>query len=180
MRRLYLDFRRPPREGGNAPVLLLLLGVVGAALVGGRYVELEAAMAAREAQVAQLQRQLGHQATPRLARADERATAAELKQAAAVSERLSLPWDRLLRGIERAAQRRDRDVALLSIRPDAQRQVVKIAGEARDFQAMIAYAKLLAQDQSMDAVYIESHRIQQQDPQRPVRFELAAHWRVLP
>lgn len=180
MRRLCLDFRRPSRDGGSAPALLLLLGAVLAVFFADRYLDLEAALAEREAQVAQLQRQLSRQATPRTPRAGERATAAELKQAAAVAERLSLPWDRLLQGIEQAAHKLDRDVALLSVRPDAHRRVVKITGEARHFPAIIAYAKLLAQDRSMDDVYIESHQIQQQDPQRPVRFELAAHWRVAP
>lgn len=180
MRRLRLDFRRPPRDGGGAPALLLLLGMVLALFLAGRYMELAGATAEREAQVVQLQRQLARQAPAQHMRADERATAAELKQAAAISERLSLPWDGLLRGIEQAAHNRNQDVALLSIRPDAYRRVVKITGEARDFQAMLAYAKLLAQDRSMVDVYIESHQIQQQDPQRPVRFELAAHWRVAP
>lgn len=184
MRPLRLDFRRPPRNGGSAPVLVLLLGMAVAVFVAGRYMELTAAVAGRERDVGQLQRQLGHVASARHARADQeadgRATAADIKQAAVVSERLSLPWDGLLRGIERAATQRDQDVALLAIRPDAHRRVVKITGEARDFPAMVAYVNLLAQDASMDDVYIESHQIQQQDTQRPVRFELAAHWRVAP
>jgi Tfp pilus assembly protein PilN len=179
MRRLHLDFRRRPREGGHAPTLLLVLAMLVAVLVAGRYAELSVATAEHEARVVQLQRELARQATTRPVPADERATAAELKQAAAVSERLALPWDGLLRGIERAAQRRDRDVALLSIRPDAHRRLVKITGEARDFQAMIRYAKALAQDPNMDDVYIESHQIQEKDPQHPVRFEIAAHWRVV-
>lgn len=162
----------------------MLLGVALALLVAGRYAELTVSVAGLERQVAQLQHRLARQTSGGKARADqqadERATAADLRQAAVVSERLSLPWDGLLHGIERAATRRGRDVALLSIRPDAHRRVVKITGEARDFEAMVAYANLLAQDASMDDVYIESHQIQQQDPQRPVRFELAAHWRVRP
>lgn len=177
MRRLHLDYRRPPRTG--APVLLLLLVTVLSVLVAEQYRDLTEVLSEREAQAMQLRRQLTHQTAPRV-RPDERATAKEMKQAAVVSARLSLPWDGLLRGIERTAQRREQDVALLSIRPDARRGIVKITGEARDFAGMIAYARALAQDESVNDVYIESHQIRQQDPQRPVRFELAARWRVAP
>lgn len=183
MRALDLDFRRR-RDGGRAPALVLLLGVAIASLVADRYTERTAAIAEQEAKVAQLQRQLARQGSTQAVngqrQADQRATAADLKQAAIIAGRLSLPWDHLLRGIERAANQRDRDIALLAIRPDAHRRLVKITAEARNFEAMIAYANLLAQDASMDDVFIQSHQIQQQDPQRPVRFDLAAHWRVVP
>lgn len=184
MRPLELDFLRARRQLGT-PVWVLLLGALVAVAVADRYLALTATVAAREGQVAQLQRELAQRSSPLrsagAARAERaRATDADLKQAAAVSERLSLPWDRLLRGIERTALKRGKDVALLAIRPDAHRRMVKITGEARDFPALVAYAQLLAQDPSMDDVYIESHQVMQQDPQRPVRFELAAHWQVTP
>jgi Fimbrial assembly protein (PilN) len=67
-------------------------------------------------------------------------------------------------------------VALLSIESDTDKGRMKISGEAKDLQAMLDYLRFLGTQPTLAEVYLQSHQVQQQDPQRPVRFVLSADW----
>jgi Tfp pilus assembly protein PilN len=67
-------------------------------------------------------------------------------------------------------------VALLQIESDVDKQHVKISAEARTLGAMLDYLRDLEGRSILSDVYLQSHQIQQQDPERPVRFVLTATW----
>jgi hypothetical protein len=94
-----------------------------------------------------------------------------------VLRRLSLPWDSLFLTMESAA---GGEVALLALEPDAEKQVVKVSGEAKDFTALLNYVTRLEAQEAFGPVYLQSHQVQLQDPQRPVRFALHAVWKGAP
>jgi Tfp pilus assembly protein PilN len=67
-------------------------------------------------------------------------------------------------------------VALLSIESDTGKRQVKISGEAKDIESVLNYLRVLGAQPKLANVYLQSHQLQQQDPQHPVRFALGAAW----
>ena len=102
---------------------------------------------------------------------------AEIKQANEVLAQLAMPWETLFKDVE--SSQRDH-VALLSIEPDSEKRVIKIIGEAKDTDAMLGYIRLLQKKESLTDVYLQSHRVEQQTAEKPIRFALIASWVVKP
>ena len=90
---------------------------------------------------------------------------------------LALPWDRLFRSIEGAL---GADTALLAVEPDAAKQVLQLSGEARDFQALLAFMARLEDDRTLTRVHLLHHELREDAVERPTAFTLAAHWRAAP
>lgn len=105
-----------------------------------------------------------------------RDAAQEIKRANEVLGQITLPWDKLFEAVEVAA---GRDVALLSLEPDADRHEMKISGEAKNIPAMLGYVERLSAQRMFTSVYLLNHQVQEQSPDQPVRFALIASWRAL-
>lgn len=101
------------------------------------------------------------------------ATLREVRQANDVIDQISLPWERLFKSVEAAANNK---VALLGITPDQKGGTVEVSGECADLQVLFDYVKRLDQQVSLGQVYLLNHQINAQDPQRPVRFTITASW----
>ncbi|MCQ4347440.1 PilN domain-containing protein [Pseudomonas stutzeri] len=173
MRPLDLDFRRPPVGpagwgllAGGALLLVLALLVER---------QLAAAGAAARADLAASERRLpglvGLSPTPAEARAQQ-AALAEMQR---LSAQLDLPWERLFVALEALV---DADVALLGLTPDARQQQLRISAEARHLPAMLAFHRRLEDSAELRDVALVSHEILAEEPERPVRFNLTATWRV--
>lgn len=153
-------------------MLALMLAAVIAAVA--YYIELSDKADAWEDKLARIERD--HGARP-VAGAGSRGGAdpsLEVTHANEVLHRLSLPWELLFRTVESAA---GDGVTLLALEPDMEKRVVKISGEAKDFPAMLNYITQLEAKAVFGPVYLQSHEVQQQDPNRPVRFALLVVWR---
>lgn len=96
-----------------------------------------------------------------------------LQNAAGVIEQLSFPWNKLFVALESASTN---DVALLAVQPDLQVGHITLQGEAKNWSAMVAYLRGLNRQQFFTSVQLTSHQIQQNDPQKPVRFVLQCTW----
>lgn len=96
----------------------------------------------------------------------------------AVAARLNLPWRDLFRTIE-AATPPDR-IALLELSPDPSRRAVKGSAEARNAEDMLAYVTKLGEQPFFASVSLVRHEVNEQDPNRPLRFQFVAEWRDLP
>lgn len=178
MRPLSLDFQRSPRRQNLAGVALLALGLAATAVAGIQYRELAEAIASREVQIAGLERTTPRKpAKTRQTEQEAQQLGVEIRRANQVVQELSQPWDRLFRAVETVG---NKDVALLTIEPDAKKRLLQISGEARNLAAMLAYVRLLEQQTALTDVYLQNHHIQQQDADKPVRFSLAASWRAAP
>jgi Tfp pilus assembly protein PilN len=68
-------------------------------------------------------------------------------------------------------------VALLALEPDAKRRVLRITAEARSSDDMLAYVERLQDEDWFSGVALTRHEINEQDPNRPIRFQLDAEWR---
>jgi Tfp pilus assembly protein PilN len=100
-------------------------------------------------------------------------TVREIRRANDVIEQIALPWDRLFRAVESAAGEK---VGLLGITPDQKSGNVEVGGEASDLNAMFDYVKRLQRQSSLTRVYLLNHKLNDQDPQHPIRFTVTASW----
>jgi Tfp pilus assembly protein PilN len=97
-------------------------------------------------------------------------------QASAVNTaiaQLNLPWGDVFDAVEAATPK---NVALLALEPDAKRDVVKGVAEAKTSDDMIAYIEQLKKQNFFQTVLLTKHEINEQDPNKPLRFQFEAQW----
>lgn len=174
MRRVELDFVRRPRPSA-AGWALLAAGMLaaGAALWAGH--EAAAGAAVHEAALRRIERTLPDAVRAPLSPAETRARDATLADMRRVQAQLELPWGELFATLEALASP---DIALLALTPDARKRQLRIAAEARDLAAMLAYHRRLEDSAALRDVALVNHEIAEQQPGRPVRFNLVAAWDI--
>ncbi len=89
------------------------------------------------------------------------------------TEQLNLPWRDLFNAMESATPG---NIALLAIEPDAKKHVLKATAEAKASDDMIAYIEQLKKQDLFSNVLLTKHEINEQDPNKPIRFQLEAEW----
>lgn len=97
-------------------------------------------------------------------------------QAGAVNSaiaQLNLPWREVFDAVESATPA---TIALLALEPDAKKHLVKGMAEAKSSDGMIAYIEQLKQQAFFGAVILTKHEINEQDPDKPIRFQFEAQW----
>jgi len=180
MRKVHIDFAPPSlaRTWHRAPrgtwsLLIVALGLAGPlASSVVQYRGLQRAEAQRSAQVAQARARA-------IARAPVAAPARTVPpaQAGAVNasvQQLNLPW----RGLHDAVQAATpATIALLALEPDAKKSSVRITAEAKNSDDMIAYVEALQHIEWFTTVLLARHEINEQDANRPIRFQVDAQWR---
>jgi hypothetical protein len=168
MRALSLDFERKAPSAKLGYGLVAIGGLVAALVVGVQlmvYQEIERyATPAPDAGLGRGERML-----PRGVASESEALAG----ARTIVGHLAGPREKLFRALE-AIQ--EPDVALLALTPDTQKRTLRIYAEARSFGAMLSYFRELEQSRAFKEVVLVEHEIQDNDPQRPLRFSLAATW----
>lgn len=87
--------------------------------------------------------------------------------------RLLTPWGELFHALEHA---QSDSIALLSIEPDAARGRLRLAGEAKNPEALADYLKSLEAAGCVDGLRILMQQVKQNDPQQPVEFVIEARW----
>jgi Tfp pilus assembly protein PilN len=174
MRALRLDFLHPAGPRVQAGVVLLAFGIAAAALVLWRYYAVAAEVERIEAQIADVKR-LAHRDLPRmrLPAGDAKVLTQEVGRANAVLASLTLPWDAMFGELEGAASG---NVALLGIQPEASGRQVRLAGEARRFEDLLAYIGRLEATAGFANVLLASHELKAGTAGQPVAFTLTADW----
>jgi len=183
MRKVRIDFappglrrtlhRVPLSAWAQVPaVLVLVFNVVS---LGLKYRDESDAIARLRAQAqastAQAQAQT-RQAVPARAVPEAQANAVN----AAVLQ-LNLPWRGLHDAIQAATPA---GIALLALEPDAKKSSVRITAEARSSDDMIGYVAQLQDVEWFNTVLLTRHEINEQDPNRPIRFQIEAQWKAAP
>lgn len=174
MRVLDLDFVQRKRSPWAGWALLGVAVLLGAEMVYS-YTELERGSFERTAQSTSrtLTTKTSLSGSPR--NGGGSALEGQAIEAAAVIERLTLPWPALFQALERVALDR---VALLSIQPDPERRIVTLVGEAKQYEDVLAYIGSLNVVPVFRHVHLVSHEVKQDDPQRPVLFTVSASWKI--
>lgn len=177
MQVLHLDYQRSS-QFPLAGSVLLALALAGLVVIGTYYRNLSDRAAGLEAKVEQVER-LAHRGRTG-GKIDGRVADGfkdEMMHANQVLRQLSFPWGKLFNAVESSGSK---DVSLLALDPDLEKGVVRISGEARNFSAMLDYISRLEEQDAIGTVYLQSHQVQQKDPEKPVRFALLAVWREKP
>jgi Tfp pilus assembly protein PilN len=179
MKRTAIDFaprslrRTLFRTPGRSAALLFNLVVLGGVVLSqfGRYQDereqldaLNAALAARSS------------AARPVAVAAPAGLAVPEAQAQAVNDavmQLNLPWRDLHEAVRAATPA---NVALLALEPDAKRRTLRITAETRNSDDMLAYVADMQAQGWFGAVTLVRHEIAEEDPNRPLRFQVSAQW----
>jgi Tfp pilus assembly protein PilN len=177
MATLRLDYQRDNRllPWAGIALLLAVLALLGA-LAGYGY-QLRQHAARLEAELDRAAR-LTSQTQRAAAPADpqvQRLQAAEVLRANRVLQQLNMPWDALFRAVESSA---GNQVVLLALEPDAQKGTLKITAETRNIDTMLAYLRQLNTAKTLSGVALQNHRVQQSDPEQPIRFAVQAVWKA--
>lgn len=183
MRKVRIDFAPPslhrailraPRE--SLALLAILLGLIGQLLSSVAQYRRELDEGARLQAAAEVHvRAAAARTAPAPLRAPLPAAQAAAVNAAVLQ--LNLPW----RGLHDAVQSATpASIALLALEPDAKKSLLRITAEAKSSDDMIAYVARLQQDDWFKAVALVRHEINEQDPNRPIRFQIDARWQAAP
>jgi Tfp pilus assembly protein PilN len=173
MQPLHLDFSTQRRPAGIARWLTLLAGV--AALVGvlaWQGLVWQPRLTVAEKKLRALQSDLTAR-RPVLRNMSNEQLTTEWRQTTAVAGALNQPWEQLFSMLEAAT---GRQVALLTLEPNATLREVVLTAEAKNFNAMLDFYRLLGQQAELSAVVLHSHQINQQDNDKPIRFRITATW----
>ena len=162
-------FQLPPAVWAGAVLGLALC--VGAALAGQQLAERGRA---RAAQTRAAEQRLARARVQVLAPAPKARIAPE--RAAYINAailQLNLPWRELQEAVAAATPPA---VALLTLEPDAKKHVLRLSAEAKTSDDMIAYVQALKEQEFFTRVVLTRHETNEQDPNRPLRFQLEAEW----
>ena len=178
MSRVHIDFAAP---GMRRALFQLSPALWGAALVGallcvgaGAYgYRLMQQQAERDAQLRHLEERRASQSRVVSARPASVIPAAQALAVNTAVARLNLPWRALQDAVAAATPP---TVALLALEPDTRKQLLKVSAEAKTSDDMIGYVEALKQQEMFSAVRLTRHEINDQDPNRPLRFQLEATW----
>jgi Tfp pilus assembly protein PilN len=154
----------------------LVAGLFAVLLVAWSYQEESQKVSQQEMLIADVRHVSAARQTMVTTEKDSEQVALEVKQANSIILELSLPWKELFNAFESS---RLSDIAVLAIEPDAQKGLVRISGEAKSLDSLPGYIAYLQKIPLFTDVALLNHQIQDQDPQRPVRFMIQANWSLL-
>ena len=175
MNQLYLDYQRNYKPIPWAGIVLVLLASTGLTIAEIHYQGLAKNIDYWEIKTGELNRASERKLTGSKREIND--IALEVKHANEVLNQITLPWEKLFQAVEWSS---GKDVALLTIEPDAEKHVVKISGEAKNITAVLGYISHLSGQEMLSGVYLQSHEVQLQNPEKPVRFSLVAAWKDTP
>lgn len=172
MSRLDIDFaasaRRRPSLAGLA---LLLLGAATLSMVSLELEDLDQQAATAEARLKGLLRRGPPAARPAGAAGTPRDVAGDA--AGEVLARLGAPWPELLQQLEALA---DLPVAVLDLDAEARGRTLRLAGEARTLEDMLAFVESLRQSRSLDEVHLQAHEVRKVGAAEVFAFTVQATW----
>ena len=174
MRHLNLDYRQDHRLVRYSAYLILFISLVLSVLLGMHY-----SQASHENEnLSGLIEKIEGKALPnRTGSSGAELNPEQQKELIAFSNqiinKLNLPWANLFESLGKA---HSDEVALLGIEPNIKKGVVKLSGEARNFKSMFDFMRDLNKQSGMTKVYLIEHKVNEQDPDRPIHFTLEASW----
>jgi len=174
IRALSLDFKQSARSWSVLGLVVLLLGAFVLAIVANEERKLAGQIELAESRLEVLAKR--GKIKPALP-LDAQALQQDIRQANEILQQLALPWDALFQAVEANSEQ---EIALLSIQPDVGKHIVRIGGEAKNFDALLAYITRLEHSKILNHVYLTTHEVRTQDAEKPVRFALVANWTVQP
>lgn len=153
-----------------AAILTIIVIIAGAAAVAWQCLEVFSASRQERERTSEVQQRLERLQT-QWSKPVQLHSKEQLAEYNRVTRTLNTPWATIFALLER---RIPRDIALISIEPDAARRLVRLQAEARTLDDLMECAESLRKDSAVARVLPLQHETNEQDPSRPVRltFEL--------
>lgn len=99
--------------------------------------------------------------------------AAQVEAVNSIVDRLNIPWSHVFTAIESATPA---NIVLLELTPDQKRNAVKGTAEGKTMQEILEYLARLGAQSFFEHVVLVHHEINEQDQNKPVRFQFIAAW----
>jgi Tfp pilus assembly protein PilN len=171
MSRLDIDFAAAPRRGPSLLGLALLLaGAAALTLVTLELDDLDQQTVAAEAKLKSLTRGLASAAG---AKSAGNAKDAAGTAAGEVLAQLRAPWPELLEQLEAMA---DLPVAVLDLDAQARGRTLRLAGEAKTMDEVLAFVEKLRQSKRLDDVFLQGHEARKVGAVDVIAFTVQATW----
>ena len=174
MSSLDIDFATATRHRTSlAGLALMLVGTAALVLVSLELDDLDQQAAAAEARL----RSLTRKTAPAVSAKSGRAAAKDSAGAAAreALTRLRTPWPELLEHLEAMA---DLPVAVLDFAAEAHGRTLRLAGEAKTLDDMLAFVERLRQGRRFDEVYLQGHELRKVGAVEVIAFTVQATWPI--
>ena len=174
MRALRLDYRDDNGLSNFFGLLLLVLVLLLSLAIGWYFSSLRQQTNQLQASVDSINNQInGQSATSEVSNLPPQKLAEVMKFSNHTIHQLNLPWDVLFIQLEKA---KGEGVALLGVEPNVNTSVIKVVGEAKDYASMLKYVRSLSAQGVLHGVYLTDHKMDDQNPDNPIRFSLEASW----
>lgn len=155
--------------------MMLLAGLVCLGVVVNSHFELSGQLESLDHRIAAAERTLRRQTPAPRPAGDPQLRTEQTREANEVLGLLSLPWQDALGELEDVERN---DVALLTVEPDMEKGVIRLGGEARTYEAILAYMKRLQTRPGLSEVLLQTHQREEQKPGAPTRFLVTARWKA--
>lgn len=180
MKRIAIDFSRPyfkHRASARRMTLglaaMYVTGIVSLVALALACWDFKKSEYQQHIQIQQLSAAL-HPPVQRSTVADTALSLAKTQALSTAIQKLNLPWRDLLDTVERSTPK---NIALLSLEPDASKNTLVVVAESANAQAMLDYVSQLKGQDLFLEVRLVMHEISKQDPFAPYRFQIEARWR---
>ena len=173
MRALNLDYRDDNSLRNWFGYLLLALMLALAALMYSHFSTLRQQISVVQSQIDEIDSRVHAKSTTNNSAMPPQKLAEVFKFSNRTIHQLNLPWNILFSQLEKA---KDDGVALLSVEPNANSTTIKVTGEAKNYEAMLRYVRTLSEQGVFQGVYLTDHKMDEQNPDKPIRFSLEASW----
>ena len=171
--RIRLDFIARRRSATLVPVVVAACGAVAVLVTLAEYGSLRSEAEGLEARLgAYDDARDSHSAK---SPAGERPITAEARAAAS---HLATPWGSLLDDLEAAGVDSAGTIAVLTVEPDRDSHRVIVVAEARSLPAALRYVQRLQQSKALAHPLLDSHEVRTDVPERPVRVQITAEWKL--
>lgn len=101
----------------------------------------------------------------------------EIKNANTILGSLNFPWGALFDSIENAVSQ---DIALLSLLPNVSKRSLRISGEAKNMDELLAFVKALEREDLFINAHLLNYKIKKSSPHEPIVFQVTTSWNKLP
>ncbi|RFO98113.1 hypothetical protein DIC66_05170 [Rhodoferax lacus] len=175
MKGFYFDLVALPRSTYWLRASVLLLGALALACVLAYWQLVQVpALAGQHQRVQTEMTRLG--TAPKVAAMNPKDLAQAWQRAHSASVQLGLPWQRFF--VQLGKSSIAGKVAFISVEPDTQKGSVVLVAEARTLESMLQFVGDLQASTDFSEVVLQSHAINKDMPEKPVRFRVSAIWRI--
>lgn len=170
---IVLDFLPVRRPSSRLGWVALAVALAVLSMEGFQFVQAHRALDERAQLLAELQRQRASEPVPPAPVAQPALTVAEVQALVRVSTQLDADWGQVFVALDRV---RGEDVAWIEIEGEALRGALRLTGQARSLDAVLAVLGRMRNDPVLAGAELGGHELTVVDGVTLVRFVMTSRW----